>query len=326
MAKKKYTVLILSQQASRVKRFILSPLTLKIGATALALLLIVSAYLFYEYITYKKKIFDLKELRSELNSRQAEIQSFLEKITLLEEQLTRLKLFEEQVKKDLKEVQELKKGKKVKKLAPPPILPHKTSQKTEDLQSKKRALFFRQDEVSILEKERPKLVSGLYMELMDLSKEAFQREQTLQELKGFLLAQKSVLLSIPSIWPVFGRITSVFGETRLSASSGGTRPHRGLDISAPIGTAVVAPAEGTVTSAGRESEYGLMVCLNHGHGYTTVYGHLQKVRVKVGDRVQAGQIMGTVGISGNTTGPHLHYEVRINGRPVNPRPYLTKTL
>jgi murein DD-endopeptidase MepM/ murein hydrolase activator NlpD len=325
LAKKKYTVLIFSQQASRVKKFIFSPLTLKIGAAVLALLLVVSGYLLYDYVTYQKNIFDLRELRSELNSRKAEIQSFLEKISFLEEQLTRLKLVEEQVKKDLKEVQELKKEKKVKKLAPLPSVPQRTSEKIEDLKTNQRALFFRRDEVSILEKERPKLVSRLYMELMDLSKEAFQRERTLKDLQEFLQAQKSVLLSIPSLWPVQGRITSSFGEVRSSPSSGGTRPHMGIDISAFIGTPIVAPADGIVLSAGRETEYGLRVCVDHGHGFTTMYGHLKEVQVKPGDRVKRGQRLGTVGTTGNTTGPHLHYEVRIHGRPVNPFSYLTQT-
>jgi murein DD-endopeptidase MepM/ murein hydrolase activator NlpD len=161
---------------------------------------------------------------------------------------------------------------------------------------------------------------------MELSKEAFQREQTLMELKEFLRAQKSVLLSIPSLWPVLGRITSAFGETRFSPSSGGTRPHMGLDISAPVGTPVLSPADGVVISAGREAEYGRMVCVDHGHGYTSKYGHLHEIHVKAGDRVQAGQVLGTVGTSGNTTGPHLHYEVRFYGRPVNPYSYLTQTL
>ena len=100
----------------------------------------------------------------------------------------------------------------------------------------------------------------------------------------------------------------------------------GIDIAAPTGTSIVAPADGVVLIAGREAEYGRLVCLDHGHGYTTMYGHLKDIHVKAGDRVKAGQILGTVGTSGNTTGPHLHYEVRINGRPVNPFPYLTQKL
>ena len=326
MGKKQYTVLVFSQQAARVKKFIFSPLTFKVGAAALALLLVLSGYLFYDYVSYQKKVFDLKELRSELSSQQAEIQSFLEKISSLEEQLTRLRLVEEQVKKDLKEVQDLKKEKKVKKLSPPPAPQEKTSKVSDSLQPKQHSSRFREEEVSILEKERPRLVSRLHLELMELSKEAFHREQTLKELKEFLQAQKSVLLSIPSLWPVLGRITSVFGETRYSPSSGGTRPHMGIDISAPSGTPIVAPAEGVVLMAGKEAEYGRLVCIDHGHGYTTMYGHLKEMHVKPGDKIQAGKILGTVGTSGNTTGPHLHYEVRIDGRPVNPYSFLTKTL
>ncbi len=326
MGRKHYTVLVFSQQAAKVKKFIFSPLTLKVGATLLILLLIFSGYLFYDYVSYQKKVFDLKELRSELTFQQAEIQSFLEKISLLEEQLTRLKLVEEQVKKDLKEVQELKKEKKVKKLPPPPSLPEKSSKISESPELKQYSSPVRGEEVSILEKERPKLVSRLHLDLMELSKEAFQREQTLKELKQFLHSQKSVLLSMPSLWPVLGRITSSFGETRFSPSSGGTRPHMGIDIAAASGTPIAAPADGVVLIAGKEAEYGRLVCIDHGHGYTTMYGHLTDFHVKAGDRVKAGQILGTVGTSGNTTGPHLHYEVRMYGRPVNPYSYLTQTL
>lgn len=326
MGRKHYTVLVFSQQAARVKKFILSPLTLKAGAAALILLFIFSGYLFYEYISYQKKVFDLKEIQSELSFQQAEIQSFLEKITLLEEQLTRLKGVEEQVKNGLKEVQELKKEKKVKKLPPPSRPPQKTFKGSESPEPKQYSSPLRGEEVSLLEKERPKPVSRLHLDLLELSKEVFQRGQNLKELKESLHAQKSVLLSIPSLWPVIGRITSAFGETRFSPSSGGTRPHQGIDIAASPGTPIVAPADGVVIIAGREAAYGRLVSVDHGHGYTTMYGHLKDIQVKPGDRVHAGQILGTVGTSGNTTGPHLHYEVRIHGRPVNPFPYLTQTL
>ena len=121
MGKKEYTVLVFSQQAAKVKKFILSPLTLKVGATVLVLILGVSGYLLYDYLAYQKKVLDLKELRKEINTQQSEIQSFLEKISLLEEQLSRLKSVEEQVKKDLKEVQELKQEKKIKKVPSEPV-------------------------------------------------------------------------------------------------------------------------------------------------------------------------------------------------------------
>jgi len=323
LGEKKYTILVFSQQASKVKKFILSPLALKAGACSLVVLLALSGYLFYDYLAYKKKVADIRELRTEINSQQAEIQSFLEKISLLEEQLSRLKVIEEQVKKDLKEVQELKKEKKVKKI-PSPV----SSAKTPDppsAEDKRRTASFLGGKVSTLEMERPRLVSRLREELMELSKKAFSREQNLKELQEFLQAQKSVLLAIPCLWPVLGRVSSPFGDFRMNLYSGGTRPHMGVDIAAPIGTPVIAPADGVVTFAARESEYGLLVSIDHGYGYTTLFGHLSEVSVKPGERVRAGQTLGAVGISGAATGPHLHYEVRIKGRPVNPSMYLNRT-
>ena len=95
-----------------------------------------------------------------------------------------------------------------------------------------------------------------------------------------------------------------------------------MDISVPPGTPIAAPADGVVSFAGRESEYGLMICLEHGNGFSTTYGHLKELAVRTGDKIRAGQVIGTVGVSGNSTGPHLHYEVRIGGSPVNPLRYL----
>ena len=220
MGKKEYTVLVFSQQAAKVKKFILSPLTLKVGATVLVLILGVSGYLVYNYLAYQKKVLDLRELRKEISTQQSEIQSFLEKISLLEEQLSRLKSVEEQVKKDLKEVQELKQEKKVKKVPLPPVTSAGPPKPSQSANSNLKAAFFREGGASVLEKERPRLVSRLHSELLELSKEAFQREQNLKELQEFLQAQKSILLSIPSLWPVLGRINSPFGDSRVNFSSG----------------------------------------------------------------------------------------------------------
>ena len=320
---KKYTVLVCSQRASKVKKFIISHLTLKIGAAALALLLVVSGYLLYDYLSYQKKLFDLRDLRTEIFFQQGEIQNFLQKISIMEEELTRLKKMEEQVMKDLKEVQELKREKKVKKVVPPVASP-KPTEPSEATETKQKSSFFRQEEVSILEKERPRLVSRLHQELLELSNEAFKRVENLKGLQEILQAQKSVLHSIPFLWPVIGRITSGYGDTRLSISSGGTRPHRGLDIAAQAGTPVVAPADGVVTFAGRESEYGRLVTIDHGHGYCTFFGHLKNIYVLPGEKVKIGKIIGAVGSSGNSSGPHLHYEVRINGHTVNPASFLNR--
>ena len=319
MAKKAYTILIVSQKAAKVKKFILSPLTLKIGAAVLGLAIILSGFIIYDYLNNKKKVAELQALRAETKSRQEEIRGFMEKISILEEELNKLKEMEKQVEMDLREVNELQKTRNVS----PKALKKKTSNVPKE--KIKETASIRGEEISILEKERSQLVSRLHQDLLELRKDAFQREQNLREFQEFLQSQKSILLATPCLWPVLGRITSGFGDTRLSYTSGGTRPHKGIDISAPPGTPVGAAADGVVTFAGRESEYGRLVCIDHGHGFSTMYGHLKELRVQAGDKVRKGQAIGTVGLSGNSTGPHLHYEVRIHGNPVNPSRYLNQT-
>jgi murein DD-endopeptidase MepM/ murein hydrolase activator NlpD len=187
-----------------------------------------------------------------------------------------------------------------------------------------RKASFREDQVSVLDEERKALVSQLHQKLLELRKKAFQREHHLQEIQKFLQIRKSVLLAIPSLWPVSGRITSGFGEIRLVGSSGGTRPHGGIDIAAPIGTPILAPADGVVSLAGRELTYGRLICIDHGHGFSTRYGHLREVLVKTGAKVKRGQVIGEVGVTGKTNGPHLHYVVSLHGNAVNPGHYLTQ--
>jgi murein DD-endopeptidase MepM/ murein hydrolase activator NlpD len=122
-------------------------------------------------------------------------------------------------------------------------------------------------------------------------------------------------------WPVTGTITSPFGW-RSNPFGGGPEFHQGLDIAAPTGTAVTAAASGTVIMAQWYGGYGNYILIDHGGGYSTGYGHLSAMYVSVGQAVQRGQAIGAVGSTGQSTGPHLHFEVRIAGKPVDPAPRL----
>ncbi|MGO9335980.1 MAG: M23 family metallopeptidase [Terracidiphilus sp.] len=132
------------------------------------------------------------------------------------------------------------------------------------------------------------------------------------------------LADAPSMWPIEGPVTSSFGE-RMDPFNGEGAFHSGIDISAPFGTPVRATADGEVSDASMGAGYGREVVLNHGHDVMTVYGHLSAIAVLPGQHVTQGQVVGYVGQSGRSTGPHLHYEVRVHNVPVNPHKYLRTT-
>ncbi|HLH31061.1 MAG TPA: M23 family metallopeptidase [Terriglobia bacterium] len=138
-----------------------------------------------------------------------------------------------------------------------------------------------------------------------------------------LQQRASLLRSTPNLWPVKGAITSHYGN-RADPFNGDAEMHLGLDISALYGAQVRAPADGKVIYAQRMAAYGNLLIIDHGNGMTTRYGHLYRFVAKVGQKVKKGELIALVGTTGRTTAPHLHYEVRVNDRPKNPRNYLPK--
>jgi murein DD-endopeptidase MepM/ murein hydrolase activator NlpD len=133
------------------------------------------------------------------------------------------------------------------------------------------------------------------------------------------------LSAAPTLWPVEGRITGPFGE-RVDPFNGEGAFHRGVDISTSYGHPVLAPADGVVTYADFMSGYGRMIVIQHDQGISTRYGHLSGFAVTDGQKIQRGDVIGYVGLSGRSTGPHLHYEVWLHDTPVNPYKYLRTTL
>ena len=126
----------------------------------------------------------------------------------------------------------------------------------------------------------------------------------------------------PLGYPFAGRITSTFGHRENPFSGASVETHKGLDIKGPNGAPVKAMANGKVIFAGVRGGYGNCVILKHGNGFQTLYGHLSKILVSVGNNIKIGQHIGNIGSTGRSTGPHLHYEVRRNGQQVNPEPFL----
>ena len=141
------------------------------------------------------------------------------------------------------------------------------------------------------------------------------------KLEEFYKDQTALLSSTPSVWPVRGYLSAVFGN-RIDPFTGQRDFHSGLDVSTPIGTRVQAPADGVVISCAEKGAYGNSIVIDHGYGIVTRYGHLASFNVRPGQRVRRGDIIGFVGSTGRSTGPHLHYEVWVRDQAQNPLHYI----
>ena len=169
-------------------------------------------------------------------------------------------------------------------------------------------------------------ISKISSELNRLKKKAQNLDINFDILYKFFKEQQELLACTPSIWPTRGYLTSVFGYRR-DPFTGKRAFHKGIDISAPIGQKVHVTAKGIVVKTGyMPRSFGRYVMVNHGFGFTTVYGHLSRILVKPGQRVKREDVIGLVGNTGRSTAPHLHYEVRVYGRSVNPLLYILENL
>ncbi len=166
------------------------------------------------------------------------------------------------------------------------------------------------------------LVKSITGQLNKLSLLMAYQQKSYTEIDGMVKNKEKLLAAIPAIQPVSNkdltRIASGFGY-RIDPVYKVTKLHAGLDFAAPIGTPIYATADGTVTRADfNEGGYGNHVIVNHGYGYETLYGHMVRIKTRVGRKVKRGEVIGYVGSTGKSTGPHCHYEVHKNGTPVDP--------
>jgi murein DD-endopeptidase MepM/ murein hydrolase activator NlpD len=162
---------------------------------------------------------------------------------------------------------------------------------------------------------------GLFDQVQNIESESSEQATSLQSLLGELQAYRSKLAAAPTLAPVSGQVTSQYGW-RVSPITGQNRMHQGLDIAAPLGSPIRAAAQGTILKVANAEDYGNYVELSHGLGVMSRYAHALMISVTVGQKVRKGDIIGKVGMTGRTTGPHLHYELEIGGRKVDPSGFL----
>jgi len=164
-------------------------------------------------------------------------------------------------------------------------------------------------------------LSSLQTSLLSLSKKTMNQKTEIDKSVASIKDRLDYLRCVPSIAPVVAKITAGYGYRRNPFTSRGSEFHDGIDFGAPYGTKVVATGDGVVLFAGYQSGYGRMVIISHGYGLTTSYSHNSSILVKKGDKVKRGQAISKVGSTGRSTGAHLHYEVKLNGKNVNPAKY-----
>ena len=297
MAKRFYTVLILPDATSPARKFHINKAIVTAVSSVTAVSVLAFAFFLYQYVNLNVRMLELKQLRQEANDR-----TFLAaKVGQLEGELMRLR----DLDRKLRLVAGLDAG----------------DDERARLAQGGAEMLSRTALLDAVRKGTGRLADWVGRDLEALGHEITSRERSFRELKDLLEAKRSVLASTPTIWPVRGLITAGYGY-RVSPFTGQREMHEGLDIATSFGTPIMATADGVVSFVGPLAAFGNVVFINHGHGFTTFYAHTSSARVKEGQQVKRGQIIAYVGTSGRTTGPHVHYEVQVNGATVNPLKYI----
>lgn len=316
---KYYTLMFIDQDGSFVKRAVIPK---KIIISALSVFFLVIAALIFVFADYSKlkttsfqtQRFEKRLLsnRGELENQRLQIQVFAEEINKLKKRMESLNTFETKVAEQLKS----KKIGKADFIGMGGSMPDdlNTSISLEDRHNSLLREMHQQLDVIVAEAEKQEDdFSILIKSLESLEK---------QKVAGVRSTRNLVISSTPSLRPVVGgNVTSRFGY-RESPFSSKKEFHKGYDIAGKAGTPVRAGGDGVVSFAGDKGAYGRTIIITHGHGIVTQYSHLSSFKVNPGARVSRGDVIGGMGSTGRSTGSHLHYEVHLNGVPVNPEKYM----
>ncbi len=298
---KKYTFIFIPDLTGKLKRYSL-PKNLIIGALGFFMISVVAfSVLAFNIFQKSAGLSELDELRSSTINQKLEIQQFSKKLNQMEAQLARLEKFD----RKLRVITALE----------------KQTPATVELGTGGPSNDSIKDFSSASKKYTQSLMGTLDSDLERIKSQAEAQEVSFFELDEFFKEQSSLLSHTPSIWPVRGWVTSTFGYRR-SPFTGLREMHEGMDVATQLKAPVIAPANGIVVRVGYDRGYGNLVEIDHGYGVVSRFGHNSKNLVKVGQRVKRGDMIALVGSTGRSTGPHLHYEVLLNGVPVNPYRYI----
>jgi murein DD-endopeptidase MepM/ murein hydrolase activator NlpD len=290
MSKKFYNIIIVPHASAKFRKIKIPQKYILTSCAILILLLAITIYLVCNYYHMKSRIIYMDQVIAENNQLKSENVRFKESTELLSQKISEMNDYA----KKLNIIAGIEPEKDQSLFGGIGDLSSESAKKTED----------------VLNNDIPHLKS-----------KAFVLENNLHYLLTHFEKQSLLLASTPSIWPVRGYLSSYFGR-RKDPFTGQREFHPGIDISSPTGTPVVAPADGIVAVAAKRGGFGNFIIIKHKYGYITRFGHLLKFNVRKGQRVKRGQIIGYLGNTGRSRGPHLHYEVLRNGKAENPLHYI----
>ena len=297
MANESFTLIVVPDRQSEVRRFRLRRAWVVQALVALGVMVVLSGVLVVHYTSVVGEAHENPALRDENLKLKSEIAVIREQLSHVQGTLDRVERFDQK----LRAMTLLSDPQRNLAMGPTEPVAAPGSAETQFVRSAGQ--------------EAPQALLG---RLDKLSAEATRQEQSLQELQAYFSGQKSLLASVPSVWPTRGWVTSDFGS-RVDPYTSERVMHAGIDIAGPHGKEIIAPSDGTVVFAGLEGGYGNVVVIDHGYGIKSRFGHLASIKVKPGERVKRGDLIAAMGNTGRSTGPHLHYEVRVNGIAQNPR-------
>jgi murein DD-endopeptidase MepM/ murein hydrolase activator NlpD len=303
LANRTFTLMVVPDRDSHVRRYRVSTRWLVRGGIALGLGLVALVGAGIHYAHVLDRVAENRLLRDENTQLRTQLRLVQEKIVHIDETLDRVERFDQKLRA-ITALEDSERGLAIGPVDGPAEAPEEPA--PGDLEA---GIGGNAPDEAIDDR------------LESLVEEAARNERSLAELHRYFEDQRSLLASTPSVWPARGWVTSDFG-LRVDPYTADRVMHRGLDIANRPGTPVVAHADGVVVFAGSEGGYGKVLVVDHGYGVKTRYGHLSKFDVKLGEKVERGQQLGAVGNTGRSTGPHLHYEVRVNGIPENPRKFI----
>lgn len=334
MEAKQITFFIVGDESKATKKLVLPTKWIKFGAFFGVITTIIILAFALDYFGLLLESRETKKLKLENIQLKKQFQLVETKVTALESALERVKTFSSKLKL-ITNVEDENRGLKLSvgtepkpgqgidvnheshppdlSLTPPSSLDGQDTDFSEEL-----PLNESQGELAI---ETSKEYTSLAIRIDRAVKQSQLREQSVIDLWENLSERQSLLNSTPSIRPTRGWLTSKFGY-RVSPYSGKPTMHNGIDIAAAPGTPVYATADGVVTYAAFDESYGKLVTIDHGYGIMTRFGHNSQIYVQVGQKVNRWDVIAAVGSTGHSTGPHCHYEVRLNNIPINPLNYI----